>query len=86
VPVLIAIFVVFSDIAVSEITTFCMKTKESPSYFRVDRTFFWIGLTAFGGVAMTAHIRKHIVDKLKWLDSHTFDSGLALCRLYLVQL
>jgi len=30
---------------------------------------------------MTAHIRKHIVDKRKWLDAHTFDSGLALCQI-----
>lgn len=29
---------------------------------------------------MTAHIRKHIVDKRKWLDGSTFDSGLALCQ------
>jgi len=30
---------------------------------------------------MTAHIRKHIVDKRKWLDANTFDSGLALCQI-----
>jgi chromate transporter len=29
---------------------------------------------------MTAHVRKHIVDKNKWLDEQTFDSGLALCQ------
>ena len=54
--------------------------KRNPSYFEIIRTFFWIGLTAFGGVAMSAHIRKHIVDKKKWLDAETFDSGLALCQ------
>jgi chromate transporter len=28
---------------------------------------------------MFAHVRKHVVDKKKWMDAITFDSGLALC-------
>jgi len=52
----------------------------NPSYFDLFRTFFWMGLTAFGGLAMTAHVRKHIVEKKGWLDAGTFDSGLALCQ------
>jgi len=58
-----------------------MQQNENPSYFDLFRTFFWMGLTAFGGPAMTAHIRKHIVDKKQWLDGNTFDSGLALCQI-----
>ncbi len=58
-----------------------MQEKNSPSYRQLFFTFFRIGITAFGGLAMTAHIRKHIVDKTKWLDGNTFDSGLALCQL-----
>jgi chromate transporter len=57
-----------------------MQHKENPSYTDLFLSFFWIGLTGFGGLAMTAHIRSHIVDKRKWLDAHTFDSGLALCQ------
>jgi chromate transporter len=57
-----------------------MEQKVNPSFFDLLRTFLWIGLTAFGGLAMMAHIRKHIVDKKKWLDANTFDSGLALCQ------
>lgn len=57
-----------------------MKHNENPSYIELFLSFFWIGLTGFGGLAMTAHIRRHIVDKRKWLDAHTFDSGLALCQ------
>jgi chromate transporter len=57
-----------------------MQKKEKPSYNDLFLSFFWMGLTAFGGPAMSAHIRKHIVDKKKWLDSNTFDSGLALCQ------
>jgi len=57
-----------------------MQHKENPFYFELFLSFFWIGLTGFGGLAMTAHIRRHIVDKRKWLDANTFDSGLALCQ------
>lgn len=57
-----------------------MQHKQNPSLTDLFRSFFWIGLTGFGGLAMTAHIRKHIVDKRKWLDCNTFDSGLALCQ------
>jgi len=57
-----------------------MLQKEKPTYFDLFRAFFWLGLTAFGGVAMTALIRKRIVDKKKWMDENTFDSGLALCQ------
>ncbi len=58
-----------------------MNHKENPTYLDLFLHFFWIGLTGFGGLAMTAHIRKHIVDKRAWLDAHTFDSGLALCQI-----
>ncbi len=58
-----------------------MRHKINPSYLELFLSFFWIGLTGFGGLAMTAHIRKHIVDKRKWLDGNTFDSGLALCQI-----
>jgi chromate transporter len=57
-----------------------MQHKENPSFFKIFLSFFWIGLTGFGGLAMTAHIRKHIVDKRNWLNENTFDSGLALCQ------
>lgn len=57
-----------------------MQAKVPPSYFSMFSFFFWIGLTAFGGLAMTAHVRKKIVDRKHWLDESTFDSGLALCQ------
>ena len=55
-------------------------SENRPTYIELFRTFFWMGLTAFGGVAMFAHVRKHIVDKRHWMDANTFDSGLALCQ------
>jgi chromate transporter len=50
------------------------------SYVDLFLAFLWMGLTAFGGLAMFAHVRKHVVDKKKWLDANTFDAGLALCQ------
>jgi chromate transporter len=57
-----------------------MNPSRPPSLKELFFTFFRIGISAFGGLAMTAHIRKHIVDKRGWLDEDTFDSGLALCQ------
>ncbi len=54
--------------------------NERPSYLELFMTFFWMGLTAFGGLAMFAHVRKFVVDKRNWMDANTFDSGLALCQ------
>jgi chromate transporter len=57
-----------------------MPSQKTPSYLELFRSFFWLGLTGFGGLAMTAHIRKYIVDKKEWIDGEAFDSGLALCQ------
>ena len=58
-----------------------MKNQnDNPSFIDLFLSFFWLGLTAFGGMAMSAHVRKHVVDKKKWLNASTFDSGLALCQ------
>jgi chromate transporter len=58
-----------------------MQPKENPTYGSLFRTFFWLGLTAFGGPAMTAHIRKQIVEKKQWMDGAAYDTGLALCQI-----
>lgn len=57
-----------------------INKDDQPSYIDLFLTFFWMGLTAFGGLAMFAHVRKYVVDKKQWLDANTFDSGLALCQ------
>jgi chromate transporter len=57
-----------------------MSKKDNLSYYELFRSFFVIGISAFGGLAMTAHIRKQVVDERKWLDEQTFDAGLALCQ------
>jgi chromate transporter len=55
--------------------------KPNPSLPKIFQVFFWTGLTGFGGLAMTAHIRRQIVEKQQWLDEDSFDSGLALCQM-----
>ena len=43
-------------------------------------SFFRLGLTAFGGPAMVAHIKKMAVDRHKWMDEATFKDGVVLCQ------
>jgi len=57
-----------------------MQEKANPSLTELFFTFLWIGLTAFGGAAMSVQIRKYFVDKKGWMDENSFDSGLALCQ------
>jgi chromate transporter len=42
--------------------------------------FFRLGLTAFGGPAMVAHIRELSTQRNKWLDGNDFKNGVALCQ------
>jgi chromate transport protein ChrA len=39
-----------------------MNQRESPSYVHLFRSFFWMGLTAFGGLAMFAVVREYSID------------------------
>jgi chromate transporter len=43
--------------------------------------FLKLGLTAFGGPAMVAHIRALAVERRRWLDEATFRAGVALCQM-----
>ncbi len=51
-----------------------------PSLTELFFTFLQIGATAFGGPAMVPHIRREIVEKRNWLDTSSFDNGIALCQ------
>ena len=42
--------------------------------------FFRLGLTAFGGPAMIAHIRELSTQRNQWLDKNDFKNGVALCQ------
>ena len=63
-----------------------MATQPSPSELQhpslasIFFAFFRLGLTAFGGPAMVAYIRKMVVGQNGWLDGAVFDDGVALCQ------
>jgi chromate transporter len=48
--------------------------------FLLFASFLRMGVTAFGGPAMIAYIRKRVVGDKKWLDPASFQDGVALCQ------
>jgi len=57
-----------------------MKTQEINPYTHLFISFLRLGLTAFGGPAMIAYIRKLSLNRNKWLDEETFKDGVSLCQ------
>jgi chromate transporter len=51
-----------------------------PSLLHLFTAFLRLGMTAFGGPAMVAYIRKMAVERNKWLDDESFRDGVALCQ------
>ena len=43
-------------------------------------SFLRLGLTAFGGPAMVAYIRRLAVEQKGWLSKESFGEGVALCQ------
>jgi chromate transporter len=43
-------------------------------------SFFRLGLTAFGGPAMVAHIKELSTQRHQWLDETEFKNGVVLCQ------
>lgn len=54
------------------------KTDGPPSLFRLFASFLRLGVSAFGGPAMVAYIRKMAVEQRKWLDEATFQGLRAM--------
>ncbi|MDQ1330222.1 MAG: chromate transporter [Thermodesulfobacteriota bacterium] len=52
----------------------------TPSIKDLFIAFFRLGLTAFGGPAMLAHIRELSTERNQWLDKNDFKNGVALCQ------
>jgi chromate transporter len=52
----------------------------SPSVMRLFIAFLRLGLTAFGGPAMIAHIKELAVARCKWLNESDFRDGIILCQ------
>jgi chromate transporter len=53
---------------------------DRPSLVVLFASFLRMGLTAFGGPAMIAYIRKRVVGENRWLDPASFQDGVALCQ------
>src|SRR5512137_410480 len=53
---------------------------QQPTLASIFFAFFLLGITAFGGPAMVAYIRKMVVEQKRWIDSAVFDDGVALCQ------
>ena len=57
-----------------------LRTPTAPSLSRLFFSFLRLGLTAFGGPAMVAYIRKMVVEQDGWLQEEEFKDGVALCQ------
>lgn len=53
---------------------------EAPGVGRIFFSFLKLGLTAFGGPAIIAHIRELAVDRQQWLGGDAFRDGVVLCQ------
>jgi chromate transporter len=53
---------------------------QRPSLSLLFISFFRLGMTSFGGPAMTAYIYRMAVEQKGWLDNPTFHAGVALCQ------
>jgi len=54
--------------------------NKNPSLIQLFLSFLKLGITAFGGPAMVAYIRKMAVMQKKWLDDESFYEGVVLCQ------
>jgi chromate transporter len=57
-----------------------MDPSRCPSLTQLFASFLRLGITSFGGPAMTAYIRRMAVEDKGWLDDKTFNQGVALCQ------
>jgi len=52
----------------------------SPGAAAIFGSFLRLGITAFGGPAMIAHIKEMSVIRNKWLTGETFKDGVVICQ------
>jgi chromate transporter len=56
------------------------QAHHDPSLRQLFGSFLRMGITAFGGPAMIPYVRKMTVGRKRWLDSESFQDGVALCQ------
>ncbi len=54
---------------------------KAPSLREILASFLYLGITAFGGLAMIEPLRRRVVEDRGWLNQTEFLEGLALCQL-----
>ncbi len=57
-----------------------VDARYAPSLGILFGSFLRLGITAFGGPAMIAYIRRRAVTQNKWIDEASFQDGVALCQ------
>lgn len=56
------------------------ESSPSPGTVAIFGSFLRLGITAFGGPAMIAHIKEMSVKRNKWLPEETFKDGIVICQ------
>ena len=56
------------------------RSSPSPGVVAIFGSFLRLGITAFGGPAMIAHIKEMSVKRNKWLTEETFKDGVVICQ------
>lgn len=54
---------------------------QKPSLLKIFFSFLRLGLTAFGGPAMVAYIKRMTVDRESWIDEKSFRDGVSFCQM-----
>jgi chromate transporter len=55
--------------------------RQKPSFGKIFFSFLRLGLTAFGGPAMVAYIKRLVVDREHWIDEESFSEGVSFCQM-----
>lgn len=57
------------------------QESKKPSLVKIFFSFLRLGLTAFGGPAMIAYIKRLTVDREHWIDEESFRDGVSFCQM-----
>ena len=58
-----------------------IPVRQSPTCGKLFFSFLRLGLTAFGGPAMVAYIKRLVVDREHWIDEESFSEGVSFCQM-----
>jgi chromate transporter len=58
-----------------------IKQYQRPTIAKIFLSFLRLGVTAFGGPAMVAYIKRLVVDREHWIDEDSFQGGVSFCQM-----